>query len=115
VGLDVYEHILGTLDALSAVNAFYFSKSLLGGLATVLILSIVWPKGRFRIVLAICGTLFIALNVYAAMHYDLRHFEACPRAFYSANGLLIGIAISAALLLWLARKSTLQDIPSPAH
>ena len=52
--------------------------------------------------LTICAMLFIGFNVYAMTHYDLRHFTACPRAFYSANGLLMGIAIASAFLLWLA-------------
>ena len=116
VGLDVYGHVhFGTLDAMSAVNAFYFGKSFLSGICVVTFLSIVWPQGRFRIVLAICATLFIAFNVYSAKRYDLRHFEACPRAFYSGNGLLIGIAIASAVLVWPMRKSALQDVPSPVH
>ena len=58
--------------------------------------------------LAICATLFIAFNLYAAMHYDLRHFAACPRAFYSVNGWLMGIAITVTFLLWLARSGGCQ-------
>jgi Sel1 repeat len=99
VGLDVYGHShFGILHALSAVNAFYFGKSLLSGICVAMFLSIVWPQG-FKIVLTICAMLFVGFNVYAMMHYDLRHLQACPRAFYSTNGLLIGIAIALALLL----------------
>jgi hypothetical protein len=106
VGLDLYgsSHI-GTLLALSAVNAFYFGKSFLSGICVAMLLSIVSPQG-FKTALTICALLFIGCNLYAMMHYDLRHFAACPRAFYSANGLLIGIAITSAFLLWLAARES---------
>ena len=105
VGLDVYGHShFGILQALSAVNVFYFGKSLLSGILVAVLLPVVWPQG-FKIVLTICAMLFIGFNVYAMMHYDLRRFAACPRAFYSANGLLMGIAITSAFHLWLAEKS----------
>jgi TPR repeat protein len=105
VGLDVYGHShFGILQALSAVNAFYFGKSLLSGICVAVLLPVFWRKG-FKIVLTICTVLFIGFNVYAMMHYNLRRFAACPRAFYSANGLLMGIAITSAFHLWLAEKS----------
>jgi len=111
VGLEVYGHShFGTLQALSAVNTFYFGKGLLCGLCVAMFLSIVWPRG-FKNVLTICAMLFIGFNIYAMTHYDLRHLPACPRAFYSENGLLMGVAITSAFLLWLAgekRRGTLN-------
>ncbi|HLM82396.1 MAG TPA: tetratricopeptide repeat protein [Terriglobales bacterium] len=105
VGLDVYGRShFGMLQALSAVNVFYFGRSLLSGIFGAVLLPVVWPKG-FKIVLTICAMLFIGFNVYAMTHYNLRRFAACPRAFYSANGLLMGIAITSAFHLWLAEKS----------
>ena len=102
VGLDLYGHShFGILEAMSAVNAFYFSKSLLSGILGAVLLPVFWPQG-FKTVLTICTMLFIGFNIYAMMHYDLRDFAACPRAFYSANGLLMGIAITSAFHLWLA-------------
>jgi TPR repeat protein len=106
VGLDVYGHYhFGILQALSAVNVFYFGESLLSGIFGAVLLPVFWPRG-FKIVLIICGMLFIGFNVYAMTNYDLRRFAACPRAFYSANGLLMGVAITSALHLWLAEKSS---------
>jgi TPR repeat protein len=106
VGLDVYGYShFGVLEALSAVNAFSFGKSFLSGICVAVFLSVVWPQG-FKIVLTICATLFIGFNIYAMTHYDLRHLTACPRAFYSANGLLMGIVITSAFLLWLAGKKS---------
>ena len=107
VGLDLWgQSYFSILLALSAVNAFFFGKGLLCGIGVVTLFSTVQPLHRAKIALIICGTLFIAFNIYAAMHYDLRRFAACPRAFYSFNGLLIGVAISLALLLWLEGKET---------
>ncbi|HST11681.1 MAG TPA: tetratricopeptide repeat protein [Terriglobales bacterium] len=86
VGLDVYWHFhFGTLLALSAVNAFYFGNSLLSGIFVAMLIPIAWPQG-FKVVVTLSAMLFIGCNVYAMMHYDLRHIAACPRAFYSANG-----------------------------
>src|SRR6266404_3171902 len=104
VGLDVYGYShFGILQSLSAVNAFFFGKSISSGIWVAMFFSIVWPQG-FKVVLRICGILFIGFNVYAITHYHSRHLAACPRAFYSGNGLLIGMAIPMAILLWLARK-----------
>lgn len=101
-GLDVYGYShIGILLSLSAVNAFYFGKSLLSGICIAMIFSFAWPKG-FKIMLGLCGALFVGLNIYATIHYDLRYFASCPRAFYSTNGLLIGMASTLAIFLWLA-------------
>lgn len=106
VGLDVYGYShFGILLSLSAVNAFYFGKSLLGGIFLAMLVPIAWAN-RVKIVLRICGVLFIGFNIYAVTHYDLRHFQSCPRAFYSANGLLMGTAITLAIFLWLDREKT---------
>jgi TPR repeat protein len=106
VGFDVYGNShFGILLSLSAVNAFYFGKSLLGGIVLAMLVPIVWANG-VKIVLRICGILFILFNIYAITHYDLRHLPSCPRVFYSANGLLIGTAITSAMLLWLDREKT---------
>lgn len=99
VVLDVYgnSHV-GILVSLSAVNVFFSGKSLVAGVSMVMFASLAWPQ-RFKVLLAICGMLFVAFNVYGAMHYDLWHFAACPRAFYGVNGLLIGAAITLGILL----------------
>jgi TPR repeat protein len=103
VGLDVYGYShFAILLSISAVNAFYFGKSLLGGIFLAMLVPIVWATG-VKIVLSLCGVLFIGFNVYAFTHYDLRHLPSCPRAFFSVNGLLIGTAITSAILLWLDR------------
>jgi TPR repeat protein len=86
VGSNVYGYShFGILQALSAVNAFYFGKSLLSGICISMFLSIVWPQG-FKTVLTICAMLFIGFNVYAMTHYDLRRLPACPRVFILPMG-----------------------------
>ena len=101
VGLDVYGYShFGILQSLSAVNAFYFGKSVLPGICVAMLVSLFWSRG-VKTVLRMCGILFIGFNIYAVTHYDLRHLAPCLRAFYSANGLLIGMAVPLAIFLWL--------------
>jgi hypothetical protein len=106
LGINVYglSHF-GILLSLSAVNAFYFGKSLLSGMFVAVLVSIVRPDGA-KTLLRICGILFIGLNIYAATHYQLRHLAPYLRVFYSANALLIGIAIASAISLWLEGEKT---------
>jgi hypothetical protein len=66
---------------------------------------IVWPKSA-KTLLRICGILFIGFNIYAATHYQLRHLAPWLHAFYSANALVIGIAIPSAIFLWLGGEKT---------
>ena len=103
-GMEVYGYFhYGILLSLSAVSAFFFCKSFLGGVSLAMLLAFVWPQG-FKAALGIFGMLFIAFNLYGATHYDLRHSAACPRSFYSSNGLLIGAAITLGILLLSARN-----------
>jgi hypothetical protein len=99
-----YSH-LGILYSLAVVNVFYFVKGTSGGIGVALLLSFLWPQG-LKTALGICGILFIGFNAYGIMHFDLRHFADCPRAFYSINALLIGIAVTLAIFLWLNGEET---------
>jgi TPR repeat protein len=101
VGLSVYAYShFGILQSLSLVNVFYLGKGLLAGVGVAALISFLWAKGA-KTVLGICSVLFIGFNIYAITHYDLKHLPACPSPFYSINGLLIGMAISTAVFLWL--------------
>jgi hypothetical protein len=107
-GLDLYglSH-LGVLQSLSAVNAFYFGKSILAGICVAMFTSIVWPWPRSaKILLRISLVMFIGLNIYAIAHYDLRRFAPSIRMFCSANGWLIGISVPPAIFLWLTYKKS---------
>jgi hypothetical protein len=62
----------------------------------------------------ICGSAiawhFVAAKIsMRPLHYDLRRFASCSRAFESSDGLLIGMAITLALLLWLAGEKTRES------
>jgi TPR repeat protein len=106
VGADVYGHShFGIFLSLSAVNAFSFCKGFLGGISVAMLFSVAWPQ-RIKIVLSACGVLIIAFNFYAISHFHLRHFADCSRALYSINALLIGIAVTMAILLWLNGEAT---------
>ena len=105
VGLTVYgDFHVGFLQSLSAVNTFHLSRGLLSGIGIAMLVSFVWPEG-IKLVLSMCGILFIAFNVYATTHFHLRHFADCPRAFYSINGLLIGMAITTTVLSLESRRA----------
>src|SRR5256885_13231259 len=51
-----------------------FGKSILSGIYVAMFFSIIWTQG-FKVVLRICGILFIGFNVYAITHYHLRSEE----------------------------------------
>src|SRR5579864_1726086 len=109
VGADVYGHShFAILLSLSAVNAFSFCKGFLGGISVAMLFSVAWPQG-IKIALSICGIMFIAFNLYAISHFHLRHFADCPRVVYSMNALLIGMVISAAILLRLKGEETKEN------
>lgn len=94
----------------SAVAAFYFAKSLLGGIAVVMFLSIVVPESAkprgAKIALGISGILFIAFNVLAMAHHDLVRLTPTIRTFSLVNGQLVGLSVSLATFLWLAYKKS---------
>ena len=99
-----YSHF-GILQSLSLVNVFYLGKSLLAGMGAAMFISFLWAKGA-KTVLPSCCVLLIVVNIYAIAHYGLRQLSSCPRAFYSINGLLTGLAISSLILLSLEREKS---------
>ena len=108
-GLDLYGLIhIGLLESISAVNAFYFSKSILAGAFLVTLISIFWPWPRSaKILLRISAALFIGLNgfsIYVIAHYNPKHSAIATRTFYSANGWLIGVSMPLAIFLWKASR-----------
>jgi len=106
IGLDLYAHIqFGTLLALSVVNPFYFVRGLVSGVFMATVVYFVWPRTS-KIILPILSIPFIVVHVYAAMHYGLRYLAVCPRAFYSANGWLVGTALALAILRWASREGS---------
>lgn len=90
------------LQAHSAVNAFYFSKSLLGGISVTVLTLIFWPRGD-RVAMKLSVLVFTAYNFYALLH-PLWRFAWSERAFYSINGLLVGLSVASATTSWLRRN-----------
>lgn len=106
VGLEIYGHLqFGTLLALAAVNPFFFISGVVSSAFLAVVVHIVWPQTT-KIILSIIAIPFLALHVYAAMHYGLRYLTVCPRAFYSVNGWLIGTALALAILQRASGKHT---------
>ncbi len=97
LGMSLYR-VLAVFPSVLAVNAFYFTKSLVVGIPIALVVSVATPKGA-KYVLGISGILFIGTNFIVIAHHELRHFAATVRGFSVANGLLLGISIPLALFL----------------
>jgi hypothetical protein len=93
-------YYLPVARSVPAVTAFYFTKHLLAGICAAMLIFNVWPKGA-KTLLLICGLLFLGFNLFAAAHYDLRHLSPAIRLFLMGNGLVIGMATSSAVFLWL--------------
>ena len=53
----------GILQSVSAVNAFYFAKSLLAGICIAMLISLIWSQGA-KIVLRVSGILFIGFFTF---------------------------------------------------
>ena len=85
-------------------NAFRFTKNLLAGMVLAMLISVIWQQSA-KSVLRISGMLFVAFNLYAIAHYDVKHFAPAIRMFYLTNALLIGMAIPSAAAVWLAAKT----------
>src|SRR5437899_1778077 len=81
-------------------NAFRFTKNLLAGMVLAMLISVIWQQSA-KSVLRISGMLFVAFNLYAIAHYDVKHFAPAIRMFYLTNALLIGMAIPSAAAVWL--------------
>src|SRR5438445_1061979 len=85
-------------------NAFRVTKNLLAGMVLAMLISVIWQQSA-KSVLRISGMLFVAFNLYAIAHYDVKHFAPAIRMFYLTNALLIGMAIPSAAAVWLAAKT----------
>jgi hypothetical protein len=99
---------IGIRQSGSAVVAFYFAKSIMGGISIVMFLSIVWPESSkpkgAKIALEILGLLFIGFNIFAIAHHDLVRLASAIRIFCMVNGQLIGLSITLAIYLWRTHK-----------
>jgi TPR repeat protein len=103
-GFDLYWYLyLSRPQSWSVVSALYFAKHLLAGVSLAMLLPIVFPRGA-KVVLGISITLFIAFNLFAIAHYNLRHLAPAICLFCSVNGLSIGVSIPTAVFVWLDRE-----------
>jgi hypothetical protein len=107
MGLFGFYHF-GICEPGLAVDAFYLAKSILGGIAVFMFISIVWPESvkpkSAKIALGVFGILFIGFNLFAVAHQDLARFTPAVRLFRTVNGELIGISVSLAVYLWRTHK-----------
>jgi hypothetical protein len=110
-GLSLY-WLFGIFPSVSVVNAFYFGKSIVGGVFFVLLISIVLPERAkpmsAKITLGIFGILFLCLNLLFIVLIDTKRFIPA-RAFCSLNGLLIGLSIPLTIFLWRSHKQIREE------
>ena len=94
------------LQSNSVENPFSFVKFLLAGIFASMLIIMIIPKGRStsRLELVICYSW--ASTFSAIPHYNLVRLAPAVREFYSVNGLLVGMLISAATIFWLRVKET---------
>ena len=106
VGMSLY-WVFCALPSISAVNAFFFAKELLGGIFVAMLISLFIPKTA-KIVLGISGILFIGLNLLLIVLIDTKRFIPV-RAFCSFNGIFIGLSIPLAIFLWRTHKKSREE------
>jgi len=99
VGLSLYG-AFGIFQSLLAVNAFNFSKNLLGGITVAILISAFGPKSA-RVVMGISSILFVAVALLVIAHHDLTRLATTNLAVCSVSGLLLGMAVPLAVFLWL--------------
>jgi TPR repeat protein len=113
VGLNLYGGAhFGIVESGPMVHAFYLVRDLIGGSFAAMLIFLLLIL-RARIVLQISGALFIGFNTYALTLYQPRSSAPAINAFWSANGWLIGMAIPAAIYLWLEHKGRRDSANRP--
>jgi hypothetical protein len=113
VGVDLYGlYDFGWMRAGYGIDAFYLVKHGLSGAFIVLLISVVYSlerPHRARMVLKVAGAVWVAFNIVAMMHFNLRHLVPAVRLFWMVNGLLVGMAIPLAAFLWRAGGRESRD------
>ena len=99
---------IGILTPLAAVYAFQFVKSLVGGTFVALLLTVVLPNSLWRKVikigLGLFGILLVGADIFVLSVSKLRNGVLPAPPFWSMNAMLLGMIVSFAIALWLARK-----------
>lgn len=95
-----------------AIRTFYFAKHLVTGVCVVMTIFLGWPDGA-KPLLTISSAALVGFNIYAFVHYELRHLAPAIRLFYMGNGLTIGMSITSATLLWLEGTKKPEQNASP--
>jgi hypothetical protein len=112
-GVELYgAYHFGRLQAGLGVDAFNLVLHALSGSFIVLAVSVLYslerPK-RATMGLKVAGAVFVAFNILAMMHLSWRHLVPAVRLFSTVNGLLVGMAIPLAVLLWRAGGRNSRD------
>jgi hypothetical protein len=111
VAMDLYGfRYIGILTPVSAFAVFQFAKGLLAGTTVASLLPIVLPKNIWpkvvRVGLGVFGVLFIGTDIFVVSNHKLRSVALTLRSFWSINGMLLGMIVSLAIVLWLTTKNS---------
>jgi hypothetical protein len=107
VGLSVYGH-LSVFKTVLTANFFYFLINLVGGITVAIFITVFAPK-KAKVVLGISVALLTVHDLIVIVSYELTRFVTSVRGFSSVNGLLIGMAVSLAIFLWLETIKESKD------
>lgn len=106
IGLSAYGSI-ALFQSISAVNGFYLVKNLVVGIAIGLLVSVFGPQ-RSKVFFGISILLFVGVSLLVIVHNELGDLATKRCAFCSLEGLLIGVLIASAVLLWAGKRSLLK-------
>lgn len=104
IGLSLYG-AFGVFQSLLSANAFHFVKSLIAGISIAMLISVLGAKS-VKITLGISSVLLIGNDLIVISRHELTRFITTIRGFSSINGLLMGMAVTLAIFLWLQTTNT---------
>jgi hypothetical protein len=92
----------GSFPSVLTLSAFHFAEALAAGMSVAMCISVFGPK-RARMVLGISGILLMANDLPVIWRHELTRVVMTVRGFSSVNGLLIGMAVTLGIVLWLEK------------
>ena len=108
VGLMLYG-AYGIFPSVLVANIFNFAKNYVIGMTIALLFYGIGPKIA-KAVMGISGMLFVGITLLAFAHHDFVHLGTTILAVCPVSGLLIGISVSLAILLWLRNRDSRGEL-----
>ncbi len=114
-GMSLYTHSEYCLfPSAWAATAYRFAGSFLDGILITLLVTALKPKAG-KVLLISSGILFVTMAIcsLAIARFDMRVLSAIGWRFFVFTAFPLGMAISAAVLLWRRQKELETDSPGP--